>query len=88
MVDYGSERHEYELDLAVEDIDHTRTQAKNPQTTDVIDKGFFTGSALFFPHHRMAIAGCTHCRPRSRVPSPSPLDRSEPPAHDHPGDCH
>jgi hypothetical protein len=42
----GSESHEYELYLAVEDIDHTRTKAKSPQTTDVIDKGFFAGSAV------------------------------------------
>jgi hypothetical protein len=37
----GSESHEYELYLAVEDIDHTRTKAKSPQTTHVIDKQFF-----------------------------------------------
>jgi hypothetical protein len=30
--------HEYELYLAVEDIDHSRTKARSPQTTDVIDK--------------------------------------------------
>ena len=28
------EHHEYELYLAVEDVDHSRTKAKNPQTTD------------------------------------------------------
>ena len=27
--------------LAVEDIDHSRTKTKSPQTTDVIDKSFF-----------------------------------------------
>jgi hypothetical protein len=38
LTDRGSEfcgnpeRHEYELYLAVEDIDHTRTRAKSPQT--------------------------------------------------------
>ena len=42
----GSESHEYELYLAVEDIDHTRTKAKSPQTTDVIDKGFLRATAL------------------------------------------
>ncbi len=41
------ERHEYELYLAVEDIDHSRTKTKSPQTTDVIDKSFFDGSAIF-----------------------------------------
>ena len=29
------ERHEYELYLAVEDIDHTRTKTKSPQTNDI-----------------------------------------------------
>jgi hypothetical protein len=35
------EHHEYELYLAIEDIDHSRTKTKSPQTTDVIDKCFF-----------------------------------------------
>src|SRR5215813_13813678 len=34
----GTQSHEYELYLAVEDIDHSRTKTKSPQTTDVIDK--------------------------------------------------
>ena len=34
------ESHDYELYLAVEDIDHSRTKTKSPQTTDVIDKQF------------------------------------------------
>jgi len=29
------ERHEYGLDLAVEDVDHTRTRTKNPQTNGI-----------------------------------------------------
>jgi transposase InsO family protein len=47
LTDRGSEycgspeRHEYELYLAIEDIDHSRTKTKSPQTTDVIDKNFF-----------------------------------------------
>ena len=36
----GTQSHEYELYLAVEDIDHSRTETKSPQTTDVIDKQF------------------------------------------------
>ena len=45
MTDRGTEfcrtqSHEYELYLAVEDIDHSRTKTKSPQTTDVIDKQF------------------------------------------------
>src|ERR1700757_4313153 len=41
------ERHEYELYLALEDIDHSRTKTKSPQTTDVIDKCSLAGSELF-----------------------------------------
>ena len=32
------ERHEYELYLAVEDIDHTRTKAKSPQTNGICER--------------------------------------------------
>ena len=52
LTDRGSEycgnpeHHEYELYLAVEDIDHSRTKTKGPQTTDVIDKNFFQQSAV------------------------------------------
>ena len=59
LTDRGTEycgthdRHEYELYLAVENIDHTRTKAKSPQTTDVIDKCFLAGSGLFFSRARV-----------------------------------
>jgi hypothetical protein len=52
LTDRGSEycgnpeRHEYELYLAIEDIDHSRTKTKSPQTTDVIDKNFFWRPAV------------------------------------------
>ena len=36
----GTQSHDYELYLAVEDIDHSRTKTKSPQTIDVIDKQF------------------------------------------------
>jgi hypothetical protein len=42
----GSESHEYELYLAVEDIDHTRTKAKSPQTTDEVEY-LFLGPCYF-----------------------------------------
>jgi hypothetical protein len=57
LTDRGSEycgnpeRHEYELYLAVEDIDHSRTKTKSPQTTDEVeyphswDRAIFSGSA-------------------------------------------
>ena len=32
------ERHEYELYLAVEDIDHTRTKARSPQTNGIVER--------------------------------------------------
>jgi hypothetical protein len=44
LTDRGTEycgahdRHEYELYLAVEDIDHTRTRTKSPQTTDEFEQ--------------------------------------------------
>lgn len=34
----GSEKHEYELYLAVEDIDHSRTKAKHPQTNGICER--------------------------------------------------
>jgi integrase-like protein len=44
LTDRGSEycgnpqRHEYELYLAVEDIDHSRTKAKSPQTNGICER--------------------------------------------------
>jgi transposase InsO family protein len=32
------ERHEYELYLAIEDIDHSRTKVKNPQTNGIVER--------------------------------------------------
>jgi transposase InsO family protein len=34
----GTERHQYDLYLAVEDIDHTRTKAKSPQTNGIWER--------------------------------------------------
>ena len=44
-----SQAHEYELYLAVEDIDHTRTKARSPQTTDEIEQPFFQTRVLSSP---------------------------------------
>ena len=44
LTDRGTEycgthdRHEYELYLAVEDIDHTRTKARSPQTNGIVER--------------------------------------------------
>ena len=32
------ERHEYELNLAVENIDHSRTKVKSPQTNGIVER--------------------------------------------------
>src|SRR5215471_18643296 len=34
----GSQSHEYELYLAVEDIDHSRTKTKSPQTNGICER--------------------------------------------------
>ena len=36
--EYCGSGHEYELYLAVEDIDHTRTKAKSPQTNGICER--------------------------------------------------
>ena len=44
LTDLGSEycgnpeRHEYELYLAIEDIDHSRTKTKSPQTNGICER--------------------------------------------------
>ena len=52
-----SARHDYELYLAIENIDHSRTKAKSPQTTDVIDKPFLRLDRVSYPG-----AGATTCQ--------------------------
>ena len=34
----GTQSHEYELSLAVEDIDHSRTKTKSPQTNGICER--------------------------------------------------
>ena len=57
LTDRGTEycgthdRHEYELYLAVENIDHTRTKTKSPQTTDEIEQPFFKLACYLLPAH-------------------------------------
>ena len=71
LTDRGTEycgthdRHEYELYLAVENIDHSRTKAKSPQTTDVIDKGFLRGAALFSSGAR--VTACRRAGPEVKA---------------------
>ena len=85
LTDRGTEycgthdRHEYELYLALEDIDHTRTKTKSPQTTDEIDKCFLAGSALVSfcaratawrraGREARALPRSLHCRPSFAAP--------------------
>ena len=42
------ERHEYELYLAVEDIDHSRTKTKNPQTNGIVERFHKTALNEFY----------------------------------------
>src|SRR5258705_3188727 len=44
----GGESHEYELYLAVEDIDHTRTKTKSPQTNGICERFHRTGLDEFY----------------------------------------
>ena len=73
------EHHEYELYLALEDVDHSRTKTKSPQTTDVIDKCFLAGSGLFSSRAQVtarrragreakALPRSLHCRPSFAAP--------------------
>ena len=74
LTDRGTEycgahdRHEYELYLAVEDIDHTRTKVKSPQTNGICERFHKT---LLDEFYRVAFrkkilrhAGCLAGRPR------------------------
>ena len=54
LTDRGSEfcgnpeRHEYELYLAVEDIDHSRIKTKSPQTNSICERCHKTGLTAFY----------------------------------------
>src|SRR5262249_26440126 len=58
----GTQSHEYELYLAVEDIDHSRTKTKSPQTTDVIDKHFLCSAEA----SRFSVPACLFGGARGR----------------------
>jgi hypothetical protein len=42
------EHHEYELYLAVEDVDHTRTKTKSPQTNGIVERFHKTALDEFY----------------------------------------
>jgi hypothetical protein len=63
------ESHEYQLYLAVEDIDHTRTRAKSPQTNGICERFHRTAQEEFYSvafrkkalhHPRGTAAGSGH----------------------------
>src|SRR4029078_2769393 len=62
----NSGRHEYQLYLAVEDIDHTRSKAKSPQTTDEFEQPFSASRATFLLRmgDRVAKSGVWRRKPR------------------------
>jgi transposase InsO family protein len=57
------EHHEYELYLAVEDIDHTRTKAKSPQTNGIVERYHKTMLNEFPPPLPVARASDTQVNP-------------------------
>ena len=72
----GSESHEYELYLAVEDIDHTRTKTKSPQTNGICERFHRTVLDEFYrvASARRSIARSTSCRPTSMPGSQSTMN--------------
>jgi transposase InsO family protein len=69
----GSESHEYELYLAVEDIDHTRSKAKSPQTNGICERFHRTvlDEVLPWRSGRRFTAPSMSCRPISIAGLPS-----------------
>ncbi len=43
----GTERHPYELYLALNDIEHRKTRVRTPRTTDEVEQAFFVGRVLY-----------------------------------------
>ena len=74
------ERHEYELYLAVENIDHTRTKMKSPQTNGICERFHKTVLNEFYrvAFRRRSIARSRSCRATSIVACAS-TTRAAPP---------
>ena len=62
------EHHEYELYLALEDVDHSRTKTKSPQTNGIVERFHKTVLDEFYrvEFQISAHSACTASRPRSR----------------------
>jgi transposase InsO family protein len=71
LTDRGSEycgnpeRHEYELYLAIEDIDHSRTKTKSPQTNGICERFHKTVLNEFIASRsaKRCTVPLTSCRP-------------------------
>src|SRR6202035_305382 len=63
----GTQSHEYELYLAVEDIDHSRTKTKSPQTNGIASASIAPSStnSTGSPSARRSTRRSTSCRPTS-----------------------
>lgn len=71
------EHHEYELYLAIEDIDHTRTKVKSPQTTESASASTrpCSTSSTALPSARRSIAASRSSKPTWTRGSPSTTSR-------------
>ncbi len=66
------EHHEYELYLAIEDIDHTRTKARSPQTNGICERFHKTVLDEFYRiAFRKRIYATIFCRSRTIAPLPA-----------------
>ena len=69
----GTQSHEYELYLAVEDIDHSRTKTKSPQTNGICERFHRTVLDEFYrvAFRKRSITPSTSCRPTLMLGSSS-----------------
>ena len=65
------EHHEYKLYLALEDIDHSRTKTKSPQTNEIVERFYKTVLDEFYPSPsaRKSTARSASCRAISMIGS-------------------
>ena len=71
------EHHEYELYLAIEDVDHSRTKTKNPQTNGIGERFHKTVLDEFYrvAFRKRSTARSLSCR-KTSMPGSGPITRS------------
>ena len=71
----GTQSHEYELYLAVEDIDHSRTKTKSPQTNGICERFHRTTwtSSIGSRSARRSTGRSTSCKPTLTLGSPNTI---------------